>query len=84
MINIRRSYGILLALVAFCIFVVFRQVIFLDDPKSTTSRSKVEEIQNEEKLSEEKFVNELFQGKNLNNYLKILILISVYFNIEKY
>ena len=63
MINIRRSFGILLALVAFCIFVVFRQVIFLDDQKSTSSRRKVEEIINEEKLSEEKFVNELFQGK---------------------
>ena len=84
MINIRRSYGILLALVAFCIFVVFRQVIFLDDQKSTSSRRKVEEIKIEEKLKEEKFVNELFQGKNLNNDLKILILISVYFNIEKY
>ena len=64
MFNIKRSFGILLALVAFCIFVVFRQVIFLDDQKS---RRKVEEILNEEKLSEEKLVNELFQGKNLNN-----------------
>ena len=63
MFNIKRSFGILLALVAFCIFVVFRQVIFLDDQKSTSSRKKLEEIQNEEKLSEEKFVNELFQGK---------------------
>ena len=73
MFNIKRSFGILLALVALCIFVVFRQVIFLDDQKSTSSRKKLEEIQNEEKLSEEKFVNELFQGKNLITTFRYLL-----------